>query len=107
MLPYGGFGCGLRRPAYSGAGLREYLRQCAFLIVDFEGDLPVHVYVEMEVGHFHLFQLVRQLDVLVPLDLLAVYHKANRNRVPQFRCNFSCFHYHFHLSFFCLGLCLV
>ena len=55
MLPYGGFGCGLRRPAYSGAGLREYLRQYAFLIVDFKGDLPVHVYVEMEVGHFHLF----------------------------------------------------
>ena len=71
-------------------------------IVDFKGDLPVHVYVEMEVGHFHLFQCVRQLDVLIPLDFLAVYHKANRNRVPQFRCDFSCFHYHFHLSF-CAG----
>lgn len=43
----------------SGAGLREYLQQCTFLIVDFKGDLPVHVYAEVEVGHFYLFQLVR------------------------------------------------
>ena len=72
-------------------------------IVDFKGDLPVHVYVEMEVGHFYLFEHIRQLDVFGSLDFLAVYHKANRNRVPQFRCDFSCFHCNFHLSFL-LGL---
>jgi len=95
-----------RRLAYSGTGLREYLRQYAFLIVDFKGDLPVHVYVEMEVGHFYLFEHIRQLDILISFYFLTVYHKANQNRVPQFRCDFSCFHCIFHLSFF-LGLCLV
>ena len=61
----------------------------------------------MEVNHFHLFEHVRQFDVFMPLDLLAVYYKANRNRVPQFRYDFSCFHYYFHLSFSCLSFCLV
>ncbi len=46
--------------------------------MDFKGDFTVLRYIEMEVGHFHLFQCVRQLDVLIPLDFLAVYHKANR-----------------------------
>ena len=60
----------------------------------------MHQIVEMR----HLMQERGcQLDVLVPLDFLAVYHKANRNRIPQFRCDFSCFHCIFHLSFF-LGL---
>ncbi|OUO80687.1 hypothetical protein B5F53_02925 [Blautia sp. An249] len=78
---------------------REYLRQYTFFIMDFKGDLPVHVYVKMEVGHFYLFEHIRQLDVLIPFDFLAVYHKANRNRIPQFRCDFSCLHNVFHLSF--------
>ena len=30
---------------------------------------------------------------------IGVYHKANRNRIPQFRCDFSCLHNVFHLSF--------
>ena len=88
-----------RRLAYSGAGLREYLRQYALLIVDFKRDFPVHVYVEMEVGHFYLFEHIRQLDVLIPHNFLALYHETNRNRVPQFCCNFSCLHNVFHLSF--------
>lgn len=89
--------------SYSDVNLRQY----TFFIMDFKSDLPVHVYVEMEVGHFYLFEHIRQLYVLIPFDFLAVYHKANWNRVPQFRCDFSCFHCVFHLSFFVLGSCLV
>ena len=68
--------------------------------MDFKGDLPVHVYIEMEVRHFHLFEHIRQLNVFVPLNFLTLYHEANRNRVPQFRCDFSCLHNVFRLSYF-------
>ena len=34
--------------------------------MSFKGDLSVHEYVEMEVEHFHFFDCVWQLDILVP-----------------------------------------
>ena len=64
---YGGFGGGLRRPAYSGAGLREYLRQYAFLIVDFKCDLSVHVYDNEKTVRE---MVARQKDMKIPTELI-------------------------------------
>ena len=38
-------------------------------------------------------------SILIPFYFLAVYHEANRNRVPELGCDFSCLHCIFHLSF--------
>lgn len=38
----------------------------------------------MEVQHFHLFEHIWQVNVLVPFYFLSFYHKAYRNRVPEF-----------------------
>ena len=69
-------------------------------IADFKSDFCRLRYVEMEVQHFRLFEHIQQFNVLVAFYFLPLYHKAYRNRVPQFCCNFSCLHNVFHLSYF-------
>ena len=60
--------------------------------VNLEGDGARFRYIEFEAREFQFLNGVRNFDVLIPLDLLAVLVEANRYGVPQFGCQLSAFH---------------
>lgn len=93
----------LRRSAYSGAGLGNISRQCAFLIVDFKVIFP-SIMCTLKWGSVisTSFSASGSSMFLYRLTSSPFTIKANQDRVPPFRCDFSCFHYHSCL--FVLGL---
>ena len=68
-------------------------------------DDPVLRNIEPETAILQMFDFLRNLDVLVPLDLMIIYHEANRYGVSQFGCQFSTFHCAIPLVFIGLAAC--
>ena len=52
-----------------------------------------------------MLDFLRNLDVLVPLDFMIIYHEANRYGISQFGCQFSAFHCAILLDFIGLVAC--
>ena len=68
-----------------------------------KGDRSVGRYVELEIREGETLDLVRDFDVLVALDFLAAFDKANRYRVPEFCCELSAFHDSYLRKLMCLA----
>ena len=73
--------------------LRPDLRQDSLVEPDLEGDgSAVLRYAELEPAVFQALDFLRNLNVLIALDLVIVYHEAHRYRVSQFCRQLSAFH---------------
>ena len=71
--------------------------------MDIERDGSGGRYIEVEADKWQMLNLVRDLDVLVTFDFLAVYHEADRYGVPEFCCELSAFHCVYLLILLCLA----
>ena len=83
----------------------SYIPNLKFVEPDLKGDGPILRNIEPETAILQMFDFLRNLDVLVPLDLMIIYHEANRYGVSQFGCQFSTFHCAIPLVFIGLAAC--